>query len=112
MIIQDFSPYHPNTSKKPNRIAININTPVQYKRAIEFSKYYFNASFPNGMTAPDYITAKSYYHGNSKIYLSVCWNTITGKYESQITSRKIIKADSNFYKYDLIGNLTDIAKSL
>ena len=112
MYIIDFSPNHENTSGKPDRIAIEANTSHQYRKALDFAQYYFSATFPNGCKAPDFATAKSYYHGNSKIYLSIFWNTITGKYEMQVTSRKIIKANNSFWKYNHIGKLTDIANAL
>ena len=108
MNIIDFSPYHPNTSGKPERIAINANTRTQYKKALDFAQYYFKAVFPNNATPPDFATAKSYYHGNAKIFLQIFYNDIIGKYEMQITTRKIMKS-YHFLKYDFIGNLTDYA---
>ena len=108
MIIYDFSPNHPNTSGKPERIALNVNKPHQYKTALLYAKTYFNATFPNQATPPDFATAKSYYHGNTKIFLQIFYNDIIGKYEMQITTRKIMKS-YHFLKYDFIGNLTDFA---
>ena len=109
MNIIDFSPNHENKTGLPERIALVANTGSQYTRAIDFCKYLFGACFPNEIKL-DYVTARSYYHGNSKLYISCFWNSITGKYELATTTAGIIKTNKSFWKYDFIGLLTDYCK--
>lgn len=111
MTIIDFSPVHENTSGKHGKIALAAATQAQFMRAVAFCKWYFSATFPNGENIT-FSTAKSFYHGNSKLYISCCWNSITGKYELTTTTRKIMKTNSYFWKYDFTGNLTDYAKTI
>ena len=40
----------------------------------------------------DFETAKSYYHGNSKLLLDTFYNNIIGKYEIQVTTKSVIKS--------------------
>lgn len=111
MLIIDHSPNIPNKTKLPERIAITANTPSQYKKAVEFCKYYFRACFPNSIEL-DYKKARTYYHGNSKIFISCFYNSMIGKYELAITTAGIIKANRSFWKYDFCGNLTDYAQTI
>ena len=109
MMIYDYSPCKPNTSNKDNRVAIFANTPTQYRKAVEFFRYFFKADFVCGND--DFKTAKKYLPKNSKVILTCYYNDMTGKYEIHYTNKSIIK-HNRFFKYDFIGNLTDYAQTI
>jgi hypothetical protein len=106
--IIDFSPYHENKTDRPDRVAFETRCASQYRRAVEFCEYYFNASFPNGLR-PKFDEARHFYHGNALMYIACHWNTITNRYEITTTTAGIIKANRKFWKYDFVGKLTDFA---
>lgn len=114
MKVFDFSPHHENTTGNPERVALDAHTPQQYSRALAFFKCYFSASFPNPETMPEpsFQTAKKYYHGNAKIFLSCAYNDIIGKYEITVTTRGLMKKCAGYYPYNFIGTLTDYTNNL
>lgn len=111
MIIYDFSPYKENTTGKDNDILLNVNTLSQYNRAVSFCRYHFGATFPGeNIVSYSFDRFKKHFHGNSKLLLHCFYNTITGKYDMQITTKTIEKTYKT--KYDFVGNLTDYANTL
>ena len=111
MVVLDFSPYKENTTGKHNDILLNVNTLTQYNKAVEFARYYFNASFPGeNIVKYSFDRFKKHFHGNSKLLLHIFYNTITGKYDMQVTTRTIDKTYKT--KHDFTGNLTDYANAL
>ena len=111
MYILDFSPHHTNTSGKHNKIALNANTRTQYTRVYRFMKAYFDADFPNGLTA-DYKTARNTLHGNSNILLECYYNSILDRYEIHFTNKRIMRNNQKYFKYDFVGNLTEYAQNI
>lgn len=111
MLVLDFSPYKENATGKDNDILLNINTRSQFNKAVEFCRYYFGATFPGeNIVNYSFDKFKSHFHGNSKLLLHVFYNTITGKYDMQVTTKTIEKTYKT--KYDFVGNLTDYANTL
>lgn len=90
-------------------IALRANTPTQYKRVLQFLRYYYHAEPSNGMRA-DYCQNKKRYHGNSVLYIELMQSPATGKYIFGTTTRRIMQAGA--HKYNFVGNLTEYAKTL
>lgn len=109
MIVKDFSPYKENKTGFKDKIAIYANRPQTFNTAVSYFKKYYNATFPNGANCT-FEEAKKRLPKNSKVILSVCYNSILGKYDLQYTNKTIIKANSYFWRYDFIGTLTDFLK--
>lgn len=110
MIIYDFSPCFQSDDRQemPDRVALYADKIGSFYRAYNYLAAYYGADFPNGLDIT-YQKAKSFYRKNAKIYISCCWNSITGRYELTITNKSIIKANWKFWKYDFIGTLSDFA---
>ena len=109
MIVRDFSPYIENKTGKDDNILLHANMAMQFNEAVSFCKKYFNASFPcENIVAYDFKKCKSYFHRNAKMLLHCFYNTITGKYDLQVTTKSIQKTYKG-EKYNFIGNLTDYA---